>query len=1382
MSADTLIDLLRHNAHAHPQRPALADADRVFTYREVERIAEVTADRLRAEGIGRGDRVAVLGERDARQCALMFGVWCRGAVAVPVESSWSAGQLRRRLTAVGVRCAVSAAVHDYGPLVIDPVEAIGHDRLGGACPVDAGDLAYLSFTSGSSGEPKAVAVTHGNATHYARSLCERLGFDADNAPCVGHVTTLAADLGHTAWLLALASAGSVHVIADRDTRDPAGFWPAVRRAGISVLKTTPSHLSALLEQGTDCAPLDVVLLGGEPLTRATAADLLTRGIAHRVVNHYGPTEATVGAACFVATAAAELPEEEVVPIGTAIGATTLCLLDDRGDPVPDGAEGELYIGGKGVATGYFGSPGETARKFVPRGGDRVYRTGDICRRRPDGALVFLRRVDRQVKVRGFRVDPAEVERAAELVPGVERAAVVVQSTAVGNRLRAAVRLTSRTGADTTTLAALRAHLHEVLPDYAVPQPIFVLAELPLGSTGKLDRPRVTAMVTELLDSRAGGATGDARLADDPAGGLAHSIAGLWAGALGVRSVDTEADIIDLGGDSILAMRTIAFLYRRGQRVTFDDFYQHPTPRRLAAVARPIESGVSPDSARQQPARRLGPAQRWMFAQPVADHRQWNQSVVLRCGNSVDAGVLSRAVADLLGRHAVLRTEIGPSGPGVSRDIDEGEAVSFSRLPRSAAEIAEFVEDTCTDLHLSLDPAAGRLIRVHLFDGGGDHDDRLAVVVHHLAVDGFSWHILLDDFAYAYRTALHGKQFDLPDTGDYYRWAADRGDRAAAPARRPARTIGPAPHPASLVWTLDWTATAALVRAYGGAQRLEALLLSAFTAAVQRGEDQSPLAVEVETHGRDVGDGGGEYLDTVGWFTATKWLRLERHAPSGPTQSAAEIEHLLAHTPEQPMDAAGERPDIGFNFLGTFQLPDKQTLDWSVAPEQAGTARNPHCDLLYRLKLTARIVEGRLVTDLVHPGSPDSDDRARQIMTRFAGAVAEHAGTVAPAYTTSALSTSGQVLLSGARAPRARARVVDEAPRVLVTGATGYLGGHLLTALLARDAQVTCLVRGERDIEARQRLRHVRGIRVLTGDITRADLGMSADATHAAGQAQVIIHAAADTRLVAAPAELERTNHTAVSGLLSWIDAHAPDARFHHLSTLGVAGGVDGAARRFSEADLRIGQYFRTPYERAKFGAELAVRQWAARGRQCYIHRSGHIAAHSRTGEFQRNIGDNRVYQLIRGYLLAGAAPRRPAVNFGFSHVDTVAESIAALAGRPACAPGVYHIETPHLVAHDELVAWSAAAGYPVVLTDDATFTAALTRVERSHSAAVRQAMAWSHHDADRNVGIDSSWTVAALNRLGIHFDAPTPRWWSTALAWGTGAGYFPAVATADRTA
>jgi thioester reductase-like protein len=260
--------------------------------------------------------------------------------------------------------------------------------------------------------------------------------------------------------------------------------------------------------------------------------------------------------------------------------------------------------------------------------------------------------------------------------------------------------------------------------------------------------------------------------------------------------------------------------------------------------------------------------------------------------------------------------------------------------------------------------------------------------------------------------------------------------------------------------------------------------------------------------------------------------------------------------------------------------------------------------------------------------------------------------------------------------------------------------------------------------------------------------------------------------VASPAELEQTNNTAVRRLLTWIDAETRGARFHHVSTLAVAGTINGPARRFSEADLWIGQSFRTPYERVKFDAERTVRSWAALGRQCYIHRSGHIAAHSRTGAFQRNIGDNRIYQTLRGYVLAGTAPTRPSTTFEFSYVDTVAAGIAAIATYPHAAPGVYHVETTHQVSHDELVEWMIRYGYAIILTDDNTFVAAMTRAEQAHPTEARLASAWAQLE-DRNIVIDSSYTTSVLNRLGVHFTAPTAQWWSSALSWAINVDFLP---------
>ncbi|MFI1828306.1 AMP-binding protein [Streptomyces sp. NPDC020412] len=1393
-ACSSLPDLLVRNCLGAPQRPALSDGVRAFDHRLLLALADRVAARLAALGTGCGDRVALLGPRDARMGVLLHGVLRSGATAVLVDPGWSPRDVRRRLDSVAVGRALTSAPDVRAPEPYeseyvdvdalaadaartaptdptDPADRTGFDVPSQAPRCAPEDIAYLSFTSGSSGEPKAVAVTHANAVHYALALRDRLGFTEADAPCVAHVTTLAADLGHTAWLLALATAGEVHVVPDARTRDPEAFWTAVRTAGVSVLKTTPSHLTALLAGRPANAPaLGTVVLGGEALPRALAAGLLQDGVAARVVNHYGPTETTVGATCFLASSVADLPADEpTVPIGTAIGDVELRF-------VPEGTEGELYIGGQGVSAGYFGRPDETALRFVRRRGRLTYRTGDVCRRRPDGNLVFVGRSDRQVKVRGFRVDPVEIERAIEEFPKVAQCAVIVRATPAGSQLLAAVRLAgARDEGD--ALTALTGHLHDRLPSYSVPQPILALPDFPIGANGKLDRERLGAAVSELIESRARTArresTAPEESADRSTSPLAHAIGELWADALGLSLVDPHADVLSLGGDSILAMRTIAFLRRRGHRVAFEDFYEHPTPAGLASVAASSSRCPRPRADPATELRQLAPAQRWLLRQPVDDPRHWNQSVVLRCRRRVDARALSTAVTAVLERHTALRRPLGQDGPGRLRPVDELDPVSHSRLAADDGP-AEAIGAICTELHRSLDPEAGRLLRVHLFSGAPGVDDRLALVAHHLVVDGLSWRILLDDLAVAYRAALLGKGPDLPPTADFYAWAAGAPSAAvehpAVAPRLPVDDATGGTEPATLVWSLDEAATGRLVERHGRAQGLEALLLSAFAEAVSEWSGEARLGVEVETHGRELGGDEGQYLDTVGWFTAVKWLGVD--ATDGPLR-IADVEDLVREASEMPMDVEGVRPEAGFNFLGTFRLPDEPSLEWTVAEEQAGAARCPSGDSLYRLRLTARIVANRLVTDLVYAWPRLSHDSAERIFAAFSRAVAAAADAAPARYVRAEVSTSGQLLHAGTPTVRGEWRVAREPLPVLLTGATGYLGGHVLGALVERGARVTCLVRGESDAAAVRRLDVGALADVVAGDITAEGLGLSPAGLARARTARVVVHAAADVRLVASPVELERTNNAGVRRLLDWIDAHTAGAALHHVSTLAVSGGVEGVARRFSEADLHIGQGFRTPYERVKFRAEETVRAWAATGRQVFVHRSGHIAAHSRTGAFQRNVGDNRIYQTVRGYVLAGAAPSRPSTTFEFSHVDTVAAGIAAIATHPYAAPGVHHVETPHSVAHDDLVRWMVRHGYPIRLVDDAAFAAALARAEQHHPAMAGLASTWSQLE-DRRVVVDSAWTQGVLDRLGVRFAEPSAEWWSAALSWATEVGFLPA--------
>ncbi|MEC3890988.1 AMP-binding protein [Nocardiopsis sp. LDBS1602] len=1380
----SLSDVLTHRARAYPERPALSDGVRALDYRALHLTADRVAVRLHELGVVPGDRVAIAGPRDARVCALLYGVLRSGAAAVAIDPTWSAADVRRRLDSVDARCVLvadaSLPVPEGRPVEILDVDApdpaprpFGPPVLAPAAP------AYLSFTSGSSGEPKAVTVTHANAVHYALSLRARLGLGEDEAPCCAHVTTLAADLGHTAWLLALATGGSVHVVPDHETREPAAFWASLAGAGVSVLKTTPSHLTALAEGRPDGSPpLRTLLLGGEALPRSLAAGLLDTGVARQVVNHYGPTETTIGATCFVASSSSELPADEpTVPIGTAIGEVVLDLVGPDGTPVPE--EGELLIGGRGVTAGYFGRPEETARRFVPHRDGIGYLTGDLCRRRPEGDLVFAGRTDRQVKIRGHRVDPADVEWVMGDLSGVDQAAVVVRRTPSGARLAAAVR--PGPGLDPERLLAeLRVHLTDRLPEYSIPRPIVALTGFPTGPNGKLDHERLAVLVDEAA-AREHEPEPSVR-ATEPSPSperlpLVEAVTELWAGALGLSHVAPDSDVLSLGGDSILAMRTITLLRRHGYRVAFEDFYRSPSPLLLASVARPVTGeGVSAGAERDTAdALALAPAQRWFFRQEAREPRHWNQAILLECGVPVAPSALVRAVGTVLTRHVALRRPIGPDGPGAPREVEDLDTVTFSRLPHDPEHAAERVEATCAELQHALDPAAGLSLRVHLFSGRDGVPDRLALIAHHLTVDGLSWRILLDDLAHAYRAALSGDTALPPPTADFHRWAATAPPAPADPPVRPEALAGT--EPAALTWSLDAGATDRLLHRHGRSQRLEALLLSAFAHAVSTRDGGEALTVEVETHGRDTTDRGDAYMDTVGWFTAVKHVAVDGARPTAET--VEETERRLREAPERPMDAAGPRPEVGFNLLGSFTLPDEPTLRWSVASESPGPARCPSADPLHRLRLTARVVEGRLVIDLVYAWPWLSHDAAEEIVAALGRTVAAEAEAPAPAPIPNAVPPSGHLLHPGLPSP-ARARVLEPPPHVLLTGATGYLGRHLVTALLDRGSRVTCLVRGRDDADAARRLAERTGapvgsegaLDVIAGDIDLEGLGLGGDGLALARRAEVIVHAAADVRLVAPPEELERTNDLAVRRLVAWIEKEAPDARLHHLSTLAVAGRIDGPPRRFSEADLRIDQDFRTPYERTKFAAEETVRAWAAGGRPYHVHRSGHIAAHSRTGAFQDNVADNRIYQLVRGYVLAGAAPSRPSEGFAFSHVDTVAEGIAAIATRAHSAPGVHHVESPHTVAHDELVSWLVDLGYPITLTDDHGFTEALSRLERSDPTAARLAMAWSQLE-DRNVVVDGSRTTSTLERAGVRFAPPTRTWWSAAMAWAVDVGFLP---------
>ncbi|HEX6204075.1 MAG TPA: amino acid adenylation domain-containing protein, partial [Thermoanaerobaculia bacterium] len=499
--ADTFVDRFEARAAEAPERAAVAAGESALTYGELDAAANRLAHRLRRMGVGPDRPVAVCVERSPRLLVAVLGVLKAGGAYAPLDAEHPPERLARQLRALGgAPVVVAAATRPAaaacgGPWVdLDDPTLADEPAEAPARRLDADHLAYLVFTSGSTGEPKAVAVRHGSLAAYSRFVRRDLvgvGDGLGPAWAWALPTTAAADLGHTMVFPALESGGCLHLVPYRTAGGAAELADYVRRHRIDVMKVVPSHLRALLDspEAAELLPARHLVVGGERFSGDLLAAL--RALAPRcaVHNHYGPTETTVGVAtCDAAEADAEAAAAGV-PLGRAAAGARLAVVDRWGGPALPGVPGELWIGGSGEARGYHGRPAETAWRFVPDAfsglpGERLYRSGDRVRSDEAGRLVYLGRRDDQVKIQGFRVEPAEVEAALLGHPEVAAAAVVARPGPAGPLRLLAYAVPRQGGLDG---AALREHLAARLPDAMVPAAVVVLEALPRTVNGKLDR-------------------------------------------------------------------------------------------------------------------------------------------------------------------------------------------------------------------------------------------------------------------------------------------------------------------------------------------------------------------------------------------------------------------------------------------------------------------------------------------------------------------------------------------------------------------------------------------------------------------------------------------------------------------------------------------------------------------------------------------------------------------------------------------------------------------------------------------------------------------------------------------------------------------------------
>ncbi|MEU7871438.1 amino acid adenylation domain-containing protein [Dactylosporangium sp. NPDC049140] len=531
-----------------PDGPALVDPDgTVHTRRSLAGRAAAVRDRLAAQGIGRGDVVAVSLPRGAGLAAAVLAVWSLGAAYLPADPGQPAGRLAEQLERAGARYTIDAA----GSATSD--DTAGLDA--GLAAVAPDDLAYVIFTSGSTGRPKGVEIPHRALANLVRHFAAELAVAESDR--VLWLTTFGFDISALELFLPLAYGGGAVVAPDEAQTRPPLMLRLVAEHDVAVVQATPTIWRLAAGSVRDELRGRRLLCGGEPLSAALAERLLQTG--GRLYNVYGPTETTIWSASAPIAAGVADP----VGIGAPIAETSFHVVDEHGQDAPPGLVGELCIGGTGLARGYAGAPGLTARRFPDdpvRG--RLYRTGDLATWRDDGTVTLLGRADRQVKLRGRRIEPGEVEAALERHPAVTAAAVVLAGDPQGDG-----RLVGYVQPATVDVEDVRRHAREHLPYYLVPAGLVALDALPRNANGKVDHRALPEPPAPAEPVRA-----------EPSA-AAGPLVELFREILGRADIGPHSNFFTSGGHSLLAAILAA---RIGRGVSLLDVFDAPTPAELAA--------------------------------------------------------------------------------------------------------------------------------------------------------------------------------------------------------------------------------------------------------------------------------------------------------------------------------------------------------------------------------------------------------------------------------------------------------------------------------------------------------------------------------------------------------------------------------------------------------------------------------------------------------------------------------------------------------------------------------------------------------------------------------------------------------------------------------
>ncbi|MGY2230064.1 non-ribosomal peptide synthetase [Pseudomonas tolaasii] len=989
-----LHQLFSQQAMARGDAPALTFAGETLNYRELDSRANRLAWMLRERGVGPQVRVGLALPRSLEMVIGLLAILKVGGAYVPLDPEYPLDRLHYMIedSGIGLLLSDAAMFEALGELPATIACWCLEDDLPvlGNYPADAlpsislpQHQAYLIYTSGSTGKPKGVVVSHGEIAMHCQAVIERFGMRPDD--CELHFYSINFDAATERLLVPLLSGAHV-VLRAQGQWDAEEICALIRAHRITILGFTPSYGSQLaqwLATQQQTLPVRMCITGGEALTGEHLQRIRAAFRPEVFFNAYGPTETVVMP---LASLAPQHLEEGAgsVPIGSIIGDRVAYILDADLALVPQGAQGELYVGGAGLAQGYHERPGMTAERFVADpfalNGGRLYRTGDLVRQRADGLVEYLGRIDHQVKIRGFRIELGEIETRLLEHEAVREAVVLALDSPSGKQLVAYLVSDAEHGA---LRESLKTHLKAQLPDYMVPAHLIVLAGMPLTANGKLDRRALPQPDPE--------ANRQQYVA--PRSELEQTLAAIWCAVLNVQRVGLDDNFFELGGDSILSIQVVSRARQAGIHFSPRDLFQHQTVQTLAAVATRTEQVTAEQGVLTGPSG-LTPIQHWFFDTDIPNRQHWNQALLLKPLQLLDPHRLEQALLAVLEHHDALRLSFTPR--------DAQWHAEHLAVPQGGVLMQAQVRDMdqCTalftDTQRSLDLAHGPLLRALLVDGP-EGQQRLLIAIHHLVVDGVSWRVLLEDLQNVYRQLSDGQSVSLPAKTSALRdWAARLQAYAGSESLREelslwqAQLAGPAVElpvdraqgslrnrdADTVSVRLDAEHTRQLLQQAPSAYRTQVndLLLTALARVLCRWSGHDSALIQLEGHGRETLFDEIDLTRSVGWFTSAYPLRLTPQAEQGASIKAIKeqlrgvphkglgygvLRYLADDPTRQTLQALPQAP-ITFNYLGQFDQSFGADALFHPLDESAGLAHDPDAPLPNVLSVDGQVYGGELV--------------------------------------------------------------------------------------------------------------------------------------------------------------------------------------------------------------------------------------------------------------------------------------------------------------------------------------------------------------------------------------------------------------------------------------